>query len=67
MSDILPEPTDVVPEYRPIAPHKIRSPQDRRTISILIALVIVAVLCLVAGYIYDVINNNGGNTLENRT
>lgn len=57
MSDILPEPTDTVPEYNPDDLRPTNS-LSRQTIGILIGLVIIALLALLAGYSYDYNHNH---------
>ncbi|MHB1865110.1 MAG: type II secretion system protein [Candidatus Saccharimonadales bacterium] len=66
MADILPEPKDNMQASSTnsfITKRSYRIPTNKRTIAVLVGLVILAVLALAAGYIYDVIStHNSDNT-----
>ncbi len=58
MADILPEPKDI-PQPGPVNSRLRRqSSMNRQTFIVLIGLVIIAILAILGGYIYDVVSNH---------
>ncbi|HEY1645148.1 MAG TPA: hypothetical protein VGF75_02065 [Candidatus Saccharimonadales bacterium] len=63
MTNILPEPTEnpEAPVFVNAKVSKLHSPRTKPTLYILVGLIIIAALCLVAGYTYDFFNTHNQN------